>query len=35
MLQAAGLIVVHLLGSTDGEVFELGSPQMYIVAEKI
>jgi ubiquinone/menaquinone biosynthesis C-methylase UbiE len=35
MLQAAGLIVVHLLGSPDGEVFELGSPQMYIVAEKI
>jgi ubiquinone/menaquinone biosynthesis C-methylase UbiE len=35
MLQAAGLIVVHLLGSTDGEVFQLGSPQMYVVAEKI
>lgn len=35
MLQQAGLIVVHLLGSTDREVFELGSPQMYVVAEKI
>lgn len=34
MLAAAGFDVVHLLGSTDGELFELGSPQMYIVAEK-
>lgn len=35
MLAGAGLTVSHLLGSTAGEIFELGSPQLYVVAEKL
>lgn len=34
MLEGAGLNVIHLIGSTAGEIFELGSPQLYVVAEK-
>lgn len=35
MLTNAGFAVNQLLASTAGEVFELGDPQMYVVAEKI
>lgn len=34
MLEAAGMTVIELVGSTAGEVFELGSPQLYMVAQK-
>lgn len=34
MLEGAGMTVIELIGSTAGDVFELGNPQLYVVAQK-